>query len=318
MTSVPRPLHRCFSLSPAQPASFAPPTCPEEELSTAASCTLVSRLSSATIVELVVRPGQVVCVLDNGVLEAYRFALSDTAKFILDNRKRDGTRDGVSASHSDSDSNGAFIEDNGLGNLISFDDFDSSAQEPGRSGECLEDVSLVQELEGGADSGYAVSMVDTPPPKLRLKEKLQSQSLAKTRRPSSSAVGGAGLHRDVLVAVEKELLHADHLQRLPLSRPPRQHKGTGSHRAHVAGAAPLVHCSSASGLVFCYGRVDGGVRPLYCSIPGSFFNNLCACCVLCCLLVVGGGAAAGLQAGSRAAGGRFSRPPPARVRAGFG
>lgn len=240
--AVPRPLRRCFDFTNRM---FVKPTCPEEELSVAASCTLVNRLSSARIVDVVVKPGAVICILDNGVLEAYRFAMSDTAKYIIGKRKRDQGKDGGEGANNGNIS-GALNEDNGLGNLISFDDFDvPPVYDRGVGGF---EISLVEELEGRPSgySDYAVSMVDTPPPKLK----------TKIRRPSVLGVS-PDCYRDVLIAVEKEFLHYDHIQRVPISRSLPKHR-----RSLSTVLVPQVHCSQSSGLIFCYGRVDGGVRKM--------------------------------------------------------
>lgn len=346
--AVPRPLSRCFArlpppqsrgqrqqpLSASASPSFASPSSLEEELCTSASCTLVNRLSSAKIVDVLVRPGSIICILDNGVLEAYRFAMSDTAKFIVGNHKRDGSssRDGVSGSSGSSSSGsgggggqasgggyggGGFIEDSGLGNLISFEEFDSpssfgeedKSDERGGSGSGSNSggsggLSMVEELEGrvcGASADhFAVSMVDTPPPKLKSNH-FRAQRLGAASSSSSSGGsgsdsrggssrggegsgggggGGGDCYRDVLVAVEKEFLHFDQIQRVPLTRM-RSHR-THKQQSGAGAVSPQVYCSPSSGLIFCYGRIDGGVRVMMMImmiltfyVPAALFSLVC-------------------------------------------
>lgn len=235
------------------------PTCPEEELSVTASCTLVNRLSSARIVDVILKPGAVVCILDNGVLEAYRFAMSETAKYIVGKRKRDQGRDGTGSSSNDSNTS-AYIEDSGLGNLISFDDYDTPCIEEKRGGGEVEVPSLVEELEGRPSgySSYAISMVDTPPPKVKSSSLRASASVMDA--PSNDC------YRDVLIAVEKEFLHHDQIQRVPINRSLIKNLRTQA----AAVVSPQVHCSQSSGLIFCYGRVDGAVGQQFMCIECRF------------------------------------------------
>lgn len=308
--AVPRPLSRCFTVPPQSkpvpiPSSFAPPSCPEEELCATASCTLVNRLSSAKIVDLLVRPGSIVCVLDNGVLEAYRFAMSETAKFIVGKHKRDASNSNNSSStHGEGASNSSniggqqhsFIEDSGLGNLISFEDFDQSSPEEtnvGTNSGAGSALSMVEELEGRKEDSYssehfAVSMIDTPPPKQKnflaqrraslLNAASSSSSRDNNYSRNSNGIGGSegvgDCYRDVLVAVEKEFLHFEQIQRVPLTRSPRAGVRSRASSARGAGAmmvSPQVHCSHSSGLIFCFGRIDGGVRPCICSLTSSVY-----------------------------------------------
>lgn len=263
--AVPRPLRRCFD---ADSRTFVLPTCPEEELSITASCTLVNRLSSARIVDVVLRPGAVVCILDNGVLEAYRFAMSETAKFIVNKRKRDQGREVGGSVGSGSNNAGGYIEDSGLGSLISFDDFETPLAEE-RGGEGAADMSLVEELEGhpAGHSDHAVSMVDTPPPKVK------NNKLRRASRLGASSTDAGRCYRDVLIAVEKEFLHYDQIQRVPINR-----SLVKNRRSPSAVIIPQVHCSQSSGLIFCFGRVDGGVRMSLLQLI-QFTSNSCMYCV---------------------------------------
>lgn len=213
----------------------------------------------------------IICILDNGILEAYRYALSSTAKFVVSNYKRDMGKDSAGS-----------IEDSGLGNLISFDDLDTVEMH-----KSFGQMSLVEQLEG-RESGYsefAISMVDTPPPKQKMKPR-------RTLRPSSSSpkksIQGNDCYRDVLIAVEKEFLHFDQIQRVPITR---RH----IHSDTTAINALQVHCSQSSGLVFCYGRVNGvvAVRQLAAKnanvvLGGDFRGHLYPVCGLATDEVTGG------------------------------
>ena len=247
--AIPRILRHCFD---ENRGAFAFPHSLEEELSVSASCTLVNRLSSAKIVDMIVKSGTVICILDNGVLEAYRFGMSNTAKFLVNNYKRETNWEG-----NNSDFEG-LVDDGGLGNLISFEELDSSTVMDARGNSDGAAVSLVELLEGRRaaenTSNYTVSSFDIAPPNLDNRTKMAIRGQGKTHVRHRN--DGSDCCRDVLIAVEKEYLHFKEIQRVPVAR-----EGTvASDKRNVTNNSSKVCCTAASDLVFCYGRADGGVR----------------------------------------------------------
>lgn len=72
--SIPRSLYWCFDSSYSR---FILPETQEEALSIDSCSTFVLRSTSTRVLKSHVIPGRIVCVLDNGVLEAYRYGMSD-------------------------------------------------------------------------------------------------------------------------------------------------------------------------------------------------------------------------------------------------
>ena len=61
------------------------PETPEEALSIDACSTLVLRPTTTRVIRTVITAGRIVCVLDNGVVEAYRYGLSEQVRQTLSN-----------------------------------------------------------------------------------------------------------------------------------------------------------------------------------------------------------------------------------------
>ena len=61
------------------------PETPEEALSVDACSTLVLRPTTTRVIKSVIAAGRIVCVLDNGVVEAYRYGLSEQVRQTLSN-----------------------------------------------------------------------------------------------------------------------------------------------------------------------------------------------------------------------------------------
>lgn len=75
--SVPRPLRNCFD---SVFSRMILPETQEEALSIDSCSTLVIRSPSSRILKCSICVGRIVCVLDNGVIEAYRYGLSEVIK----------------------------------------------------------------------------------------------------------------------------------------------------------------------------------------------------------------------------------------------
>lgn len=72
--NIPRSLRMCFDASYSR---FILPETQEEALSIDSCATFVVRSISTRILQSYVAPGRIICILDNGVLEAYRYGMSE-------------------------------------------------------------------------------------------------------------------------------------------------------------------------------------------------------------------------------------------------
>ena len=75
--SVPRPLRRCFDeLTQSMVSSLME----DEVLSSLSYCTLVPRVAWTRVLNLVVLLGRIACILENGVIEVYRYGIAESAR----------------------------------------------------------------------------------------------------------------------------------------------------------------------------------------------------------------------------------------------
>ena len=268
--SVPRPLRKCFEIAARE---FVSPTTMEEKLAIDASCTLVNRLSSGRVVDIIIRASNIICVLENGVLESYRYGLSEVAKVIVANGNRETDR---------RDRRGRGVRHDGPGgdggeerNVISFDDSEPSVGGNGskrtdrrQQQQALPDLAL--ELEGGGRASGQSTMRRGPAGSVNGASPMPAHLLHSPQGAAPSVT------RDLLLVVDRDTSHFDVVPRVPLSHPRRHqinHEAKGLHTPPTKRASMSDSSSSrptatdcvkvlstpTSRLLLTYGRVDGGI-----------------------------------------------------------
>lgn len=264
---VPRPLRKCFEV---ENRDFVAPGTAEEKLAMEASCTLVNRLSSGRVVDIVIRNFGILCVLENGVLESYRYGLSDVAKVIVANGNREAVAAERRVRRRGQNPDGSYdISDEAANeekNVISFDDAQTRRGSV-KSSPKLSFVSLVNELEGSSSSAQQPG---------RRSSVTNQGSFGQSAHMMNSPQIAQNITRDVLIAVDRETIHFDSVPRVPMSHP-RKHvvipEGKGvqtppTKRVSVSGTAASarpasdclkVLCTINSRFILSYGRVDGGI-----------------------------------------------------------
>jgi hypothetical protein len=261
---IPRPIDSNFD---TQKFSFLKPICMEELLCIEASCTMVNRIANSKVIDFMITSERLICVLDNGVLESYKYYTSDAAKSIITvktrelaalnnnaaviknkiprklsitrNRNKNGTQSSSMGGNNDiinlDDLEEYAVDDNG-NDVISFDTASTNTSNSDKKSVAIIDdmniPSLVHELEGNVSpTGNNITM---------------SNSILTPK--------------DLLVMVEKEIINFDVVPRIPLSHA-RNKVMTMSSLEKTQRNEPSLNViiTRASKLVISYGRIDGGI-----------------------------------------------------------
>jgi hypothetical protein len=269
--TIPRHFHHCFDQSSLE---LARPTNIEEKLAIDASCTLVNRISSSRVVDLIVRAGHLLCVLENGVLESYRYGLSEAARVIImtGNKMEGNSTRRSSALRSKSPESEEFSD--GDTDLLSWDDSAESragkkaiVKPPPKTPRAQVIPSLVTELEGQTISNSSQ----------RNPSRHSIVMSSSTNQPSPQAVQSSNqspqnVTRDVLVAIEKETTHFESVPRIPLCKPrkqldartsstpsnlPKRSSGLSSSANSTTADTLRLYCTNY--FILSFGRIDGGI-----------------------------------------------------------